>query len=191
VLAVAELESDIRDPDYLGSIAVSGVADAKELYEQIAKGNSPGQLVFLVYGVQTLYPQFQVDQVLTEKARALYRQAENACALASTDSQISANQMLKPDWENNGFVQQFFARNTMGRKPIYGPLLIISSYADPAVRTGMTARAVARMCKERDILQFRQYQSAEIAGVLGDSVRDQLTWMEARFAGRPASSNCH
>ena len=124
-------------------------------------------------------------------ALPLYRQIENACAVASTDSEIPAGQMLKPDWEDNGFVQKFFTRNTVGQKAAYGPLLIISSDADPVVSTGMTARVVARMCKERDMLQFRQYQNPAFAGVLGDSVRDQLTWIQARFAGRPASSNCH
>ena len=111
-------------------------------------------------------------------------------AFARLVSSELSNQMLKPDWEDNGFVRQFFARNTIGQRPTYGPLLIISSDADPVVRTGMTAQAVARMCKERDMVQFHKYQSAEFARVLGDSVRDQLTWIEARFAGRPASSNC-
>jgi hypothetical protein len=190
-LGVAELERDIRDPNYLGSIAVSGIADAKELYEQIAKGNSSGQFVFLAYGVQTLYPRFQVNEVLTEKALALYRQIENTCAVTSTDSEVPANQMLKPNWEDNGFMQQFFARNTVGQKPTYGPLLIISSDAHPVVRAGLTARAVARMCKQRDAVQFHKYRSAEFTRVLGDSVRDQLTWIQARFAGQPASDNCH
>ena len=88
-------------------------------------------------------------------------------------------------------MQQFFARNTVGQKPTYGPLLIISSDADPVVRTGLTARAVTRMCKQRDAVQFHKYQSAEFARVLGDSVRDQLTWIQASFAGRPATGNCH
>ena len=189
-LAIGELERDIRDPDYLGSIAVSGIADAKGLYEQIAK-DSPGQFVFLAYGVQTLYPRFQVNEVLTEKALALYRQIENACAVTSTDSEVPANHMLKPNWEDNGFMQQFFARNTVGQKPASGPLLIISSDADPVVRTGLTARAVTRMCKQRDAVQFHKYQSAEFARLLGDSVRDQLTWIQASFAGRPATGNCH
>ena len=186
-LAVAELESDIRDPDYLGSIAVSGIADAKEFYEQVAKANSPEPLLFLAYGVQTLYPPFQVDQILTKDAFAPYRRIEGDCAAAVSSP---VHQMLRPGWEDNYFVRQFFARNTVGQKPAYGPLLIVSSYADPAMRTGMTRRIVTRMCKQRDKLQFHQYQGSDFAGVLGDSVRDQLTWIQARFAGRPASSNC-
>ena len=189
-LAVAQLEHDIQDADYLGSIAVSGVADARDFYEQIAKGDSPGQLLFLAYGVQTLYPRFQVNQVLTEKALPMYHEIENACAVTSGESEGAAAHMLNPDWEDNAFVQQFFDRNVVGRKPSHEPLLIISSSADPAVSTGMTARAVARMCKQRDMVQFHQYQSSEVARALGDSVRDQLTWIQARFAGRPPSSNC-
>ena len=186
-LAIAELESDIRDPDYLGSIAVSGIAEAKEFYEQVAEVNSPEPLLFLAYGVQTLYPPFQVNQILTKEAFAPYRQIEGGCAAAVSSH---AHQMLRPGWEDNYFVRQFFARNTVGQKPAYGPLLIISGYADPAVRTGMTLRAVTRMCKQRDKLQFHQYQGSDFAAVLGDSVRDQLTWIQARFAGRPASGNC-
>ena len=86
-------------------------------------------------------------------------------------------------------MRQFFARNTVGQKPAYGPLLIISGYADP-VMTGMTLRVVTRMCIQRDNLQFHRYQDSDFGAVLGDSVRDQLTWIQARFAGRPASSNC-
>jgi acetyl esterase/lipase len=186
-LAVAGLESDVRDPGYLGSIAVSGIADAREFYEQAAKANSPEPLLFLAYGVQTLYPPFQVDQILTKEALAPYLRIEGDCAAALSSP---AHQMLRPGWEDNYFVRQFFARNTVGQKPAYGPLLIVSGSADPAVATGMTLRVVTRMCKQRDHLQFHQYQGSDFAGVLGDSVRDQLTWIQARFAGRPASSNC-
>ena len=190
-LAVAELEGDIRDPDYLGSIAISGIADAKEFYELSASGRSPAQLVVLAYEIQTLYPQFQENQMLTEKALALYPQVEKACGMASTDSETTAAQVLKPGWQGNGAVEHFFARNTIGQKPSYRPLLLVSSDADPAVRMGMTARVVSRLCRQNDAVQFHDFQRSEFASVLGDSVRDQLTWIQARFAGRPASSNCH
>lgn len=190
-LAIAELEGDIRDPDYLGSIAISGIADAKEFYELSANGRSPAQLVVLAYEIQTLYPQFQANQMLTEKALALYPQVEKACGMASTDSDTTAAPVLKLGWQGNGFVEQFFARNTIGQKSAYRPLLLVSSDTDPAVRIGMTARVLARLCRQRDVVQFHDYQRSEFASVLGDSVRDQLTWIQARFAGRPASSNCH
>jgi alpha-beta hydrolase superfamily lysophospholipase len=190
-LTVAELESDIRDPDYLGSIAISGIADAKEFYELSAKDTLPALLVVLAYEIQSLYPQFQTNQMLTEKGLAFYSQLEKACVVRSRDPDTIAAPVLKPGWKEDSVVERFLARNTIGQKPAYRPLLVVSSDADPAVRTGMTARAVARLCRQRDVVQFRGYQSSEFASVLGDSVRDQLTWIQARFAGRPASSNCH
>jgi alpha-beta hydrolase superfamily lysophospholipase len=189
-VAVAGLESDIRDPGYLGAIAVSGVADAREFYEQLAQANSPEPLLFLAYGLQTLYPQFQASQILSKEALAPYSQIERSCAVNVSGREDPVAQMLRPGWEDNSFVRRFFARNTLGQKPAYGPLLIISSDADPAVKTGMTHRALTRMCKQHDTIQFHQYQSSDFAAVLGDSVRDQLTWIQARFAGRRASGNC-
>ena len=129
--------------------------------------------------------------MLTEKAVALYPQVEKSCGVTSTDPDTTAAQVLKPGWQGNSVMEQFFARNTIGQKPAYRPLLIVSSDADPAVRMGMTAQVVARLCGQRDVVQFHDYQRSEFASVLGDSVRDQLTWIQARFAGRPASSNCH
>lgn len=189
-LAIAGLESGIRDPDYLGAIAVSGVADAKEFYEQVARANSLEPLLFLAYGVQTLDPRFQASQILSKEALAPYSLIERSCAGTASGPEVPASQMLRPGWEDNDFVRRFFARNTLGQKPAYGPLLIISSYADPAVRMGMTLRAVTRMCKQHDTVQFHQYQGSDFAAVLGDSVRDQLTWIQARFAGRRPSGNC-
>ena len=189
-LAVAELEHDIRDRDYLGSIAISGVADAQEFYEQVARTGSVDGLLFLAYGIQTVYPGFQPNQMLTKEGLSAYQQTESSCAATISGPAISAIGALKPDWENNYFVREFFARNTPGNKPAYGPLLIISSYADPAARTGMTLRAVKRMCKQGDAVQFNQYQGSDFAAVLGDSVRDQLTWIQGRFEGRRASGNC-
>jgi alpha-beta hydrolase superfamily lysophospholipase len=190
-LGVAELEGEIRDPGYLGAIAVSTVADAKDADDLASGGSFPGRLFALVYGVQTLYPAFDVNQVLTDKSQSLYRRMEHACAVTVPDFELSAGAMLKQDWKENGYVQQFLARNTIGRKPAQGPVLIVSSDSDPVVRTGIMMRMVARMCKRRDVVLFHQYRNSDSASLLGDSVRDQLTWIQARFAGRPASSNCH
>ena len=189
-LAVAELEQEIRDRDYLGSIAISGVADAREFYEQVARTDSADGLFFLAYGIQTVYPAFQPNQMFTSEELSASEHTESSCA-ANVSGFAPANRALKPDWENNYFVREFFARNLLGKKPAYGPLLIISSYADPAVRTGMTLRAVKRLCKQGDAVQFHQYQGSDFAAVLGDSVRDQLTWIQERFEGRRASGNCY
>jgi hypothetical protein len=99
--------------------------------------------------------------------------------------------MLKQNWKNDKFVEEFFSRNLLGQNPASGPLLVIGDDGDPAVPASATAQVVARMCKQGDAILFDKFSDPQPGLVLGDSVRDQMAWIEARFAGRPASSNCH
>jgi hypothetical protein len=187
-VAVAEKENQIRDPGYLGSIAISGLADAKELYGRSARGSSNVMLVSLAYGIKTVYPQFQVTDMLTEKALALYQHIDEKCWESGTNAELSRAETVKPGWEGNGFVRQYFARNGLAQTRAYGPMMVISSDDDPAIPSATTAQAITRMCKQGDQIQWQRYPNLD--RVIGDSVRDQIAWIEERFAGRPAATNC-
>ena len=189
-VGVAELESEIRDANYLGSIAVSGIADVKDVYEHLAQGLSGSLPALLAYAIKAAYPQFDVADIMTEKGVPTYQMIQKACSVTNTGPEVSAGEMLKPTWENNSFVKQFFSRTALGHKPAQGPLLVISGEADSTVPIAMTAQAVDRLCREGDRVQFYKYEGVGPAGLLGDSVRDQISWIQARFAGQPATSNC-
>jgi predicted esterase len=98
--------------------------------------------------------------------------------------------MLKPNWEKNSLVKRFFSRNALGQKPTQGPLLVISGEADSAVPIATTAQAVGRLCRAGARVQFYKYEGVGPAGLLGNSVRDQISWIQARFAHEPVVSNC-
>lgn len=189
-VGVAELEHEIRDPNYLGSIAISGLDDLEDRY---GPSNTPvffPMPLLLAYGIKTVYPKFDVRQILTDKALALYPEAEKSCNDPTEGSKLALGEILKPDWASNQFVRQYFARNAPGKKPAQGPVLVISSELNPAVPIGGTAQVIARMCKQGDRVQFDRYPDSPPASVFGDSVRDQISWIQARFAGRPAAGNC-
>jgi hypothetical protein len=184
VIGVAELERDIRDPGYLGSIAISGLDDPRERYKS---SDTP---LFMAYGIKTVYPKFDVKDMLTDKGMELYAQLMQSCSDPARQSKYSLVEILKPNWANNDFVQQYFARNTPGRKTSERPMLIISSELDPSTPINRTAEMISRMCNRGDRIQFDRYSESEMGGLFGDSVGDQISWMEARFSGRPATSNC-
>jgi len=185
-VAVAEKQNEIREAGYLGSIAISGLADAKELFAHSTQAPASSMFTFLAYGIKTVYPQFQVTNMLTEKALALYEQVGQNCGETAIVGQ--AAEALKPGWENNEFVKQYFARNTLGQTQARGAILVISADADRTVPAA--APVIARMCKQGDRVQWERYPDLEPGRLIGDSVRDQITWIEARFAGRPAPANC-
>jgi pimeloyl-ACP methyl ester carboxylesterase len=190
-VAVAEEENEVRDPSYLGSIAISGVLSAEEIYAHSSLGSSSLMLTSLAYGIKTVYPQFQEADMLTEKGLALYHHMEQMCSQARTIPELPPAEIAKPSWEKNAFVRQYLVRNNLGQTRAYGPILVISVDTDQGTPPTMRAQAIARMCKEGDRVQWERYHDLDPERVIGDSVRDQIAWIEARFAGRQTPTNCH
>jgi hypothetical protein len=186
--AVAVSESEVRDPNYLGSVATSGVADAQEAYQRFAQGSSNRMPLVLASTVKALYPEFQVSDMLKDTALPAYQRVAETCG-GETESEFTTG-MLKPGWESNRFVKEFFGRNTPGQKPAHGPLLVISGEADPAIPAEMTGKTVARMCKQGSRILFLKYPDLDASGAMGASVADQISWIKARFAGYVAPGNC-
>jgi pimeloyl-ACP methyl ester carboxylesterase len=188
VVAVAEKENEVRDSNYLGGIAISDIAGGKEIYEPATAGTSSQILTSLAYGIKTVYPQFQVSDMLTEKGLALYHDTGETCGQA-TVPQLPGKEAVKPGWDSNGFVRQYFGRNDPGQTKAYGPILVISGHADPSKLAAAT-QAIGRMCKQGAGVQWERYPDLDPGSVIGESVRDQIGWIEGRFGGRPSPSNC-
>ena len=88
-MAVADKENEIRDPNYLGAIAISALVSAKEIYEHAGQGAS-STVPALAYGIKTVFPQFQAAEILTKKGIELYGQLEQTCASASMIRETSS-----------------------------------------------------------------------------------------------------
>ncbi len=185
--AVAVAESDVRDPNYVGSIATSGLADAQPAYERFAL-NANRILLAVASTVNALSPAFRVSDMLRGKVLATYDRASQACA-GETEPKFT-NESLSPGWESNGFVKEFLSRNTPGVKTAHGPVLVISGEADPRIPGDMTTPTVARMCKKGDRIMFLKYPNVDAGGAMGSSTSDQISWIKARFSGQTAPSNC-
>ena len=188
--AVAVAESDVHDPNYLGSVVTSGLADAQQAYQHFVQepSSSNRMLLVLTSTVKVLYPEFQVSDMLKDSALPAYQHVAQTCG-GEAEPEFT-NGMLKLAWENNRFVKEFFSRNTPGQKPPHGPFLVISGEADPVIPGEISAKTVARMCKQGDRILFLKYPNLDASGVMGASVADQLSWIKARFAGDVAPGNC-
>jgi hypothetical protein len=186
VAGVAELESDMHDSGYLGSIAISGLDDPQERFRlsDSTKFDTP---LFLAYGIQTVFPQFNVKDILTDKGLSLHTQIEKSC---TDPARQSSSEILNPNWASHRFVKQYFARNEPGQRAAKAPMLIISSALDPSIPISRTTQVISTMCKEGDEIQFDRYPDSELSSLFGDSVAAQISWIEARFANRPAANNC-
>src|ERR1035441_4672786 len=174
--AVAVAESEIQDPDYLGSVATSCLADGREIFQRSAPGSSNRMLLPLAATLKALYPEFQVGDMLKDTALPAYQRVARTCE-RETETSFS-NEMLKPGWESNRFVKEFFSRNTPGQKRATRPLLVISGEADAAIPAEMTGKTVARMCEQGSRILFLKYRDVDASGVMGASVADQISWRQ-------------
>lgn len=186
---LAEAESEIGDPGYLGAVAISGVVEPQEMFAHLALGPDHSMLVFLAAGIKTVFPEFRVEDMLTEKAMRLYQYISHSCEVR-LGPEPEAREMLKPDWGNNAYVKRFFVRNSLGRQPAFGPLLVIGGETDAEVPPALAAAAVARLCEQKDRVLFVKYRGPNASSVLGNSVSEQVSWIRARFSGLPGPGNC-
>jgi hypothetical protein len=184
---VAELE---HNPNFLGSVALSGIVDGNNLLARHSSKEATLHPVFLAYGIKSVFPEFEVKDILNNGGLMLYKEVENSCTINPGTPQSSVHQPLKPNWQENTFVQDFLQRNTLGKKAASAPLLVLASATDPETPITFTTEAVARLCKQGDRVQFYEYQNPDARAAIGDSVRDQIGWIQARFAHRAAPSHC-
>jgi Secretory lipase len=189
-ISVAEAIQKNVDSNYLGAIGILGVADPPEFYGHLAQGSSYSMLVFLAQGIKNQYAEFRVDDMLTEKGMALYKYLSERCE-ATSEQAPNSNELLKAGWQNNPYIKEFFSRNALGRKPAFSPLLLISGETDGDVPSALTVDIVSRLCQRKDRVLFVNYPGLNASAVLGNSVGEQVSWIRARFSGRPAPSNCH
>jgi hypothetical protein len=189
-IGVAEMEGRLRDPNYFGAVAISGIADLPDLYDRLSKEQALGMLSVLAYGIKTIYPEFKVGDMLKEKALPAYHDVGETCGILGKIIDLPVADLLKSSWDSNRSVIQFFDRNTLGRTPAYGPLLIIEDEGDPSFPPSLAVPVVARLCKQGDRVQVNKFSDPGPGQVLGGSVRDQMSWIEGRFAGRTAQNSC-
>ncbi|MGB9235910.1 MAG: lipase family protein [Terriglobales bacterium] len=186
VVSAAELEHQNPDANYLGSVAISRVTDLDDLFAPT--GNESHELpLLLAYGVKTAFPKFEAKDILTNLALPLYAQVGDACGVPDAEK-VPVAGMLKAQWESNKFVQGYFGRNRLGMVPANGPLLVIGSEGDSLIIA--TTKVVARLCRQGDRVLFNRYAEYDPGKVIGDSARDQISWIQDRFAGRVPRSNC-
>jgi Secretory lipase len=189
-VAVNEAVAKNAYSNYLGAIGILGVADPPEYFEHLAQGTAYPMLVFLAQGIKNQHVEFVVEDMLTEKGMVLYKNLSESCE-ATSEQAPNSSELLKAGWQNNPYVKEFFSRNALGRKPAFSPLLLISGETHGDVPSSLTDAIVSRLCQQNDQVLLVNYPGLNASSVLGNSVGEQLSWIRARFSGRPAPSNCH
>ena len=194
-LGVAELEAGLKDPNFLGTISLAGASDLEDGIRSAMEVRMPvlnGLMAFWIYGVKTLFPDLNLQDVLTNQAFAVYQASvENGCSAASgAFAVLPTNEMLRSGWDQNKYVKEFLARNRPGTQPTYGPLFLVSGGDDVLFTELASQKIFQRLCRAGSVAERKVYPGLGHDPVVYGSLRDQMEWMSARFAGKPAPNDC-
>ncbi|MGB7492817.1 MAG: lipase family protein [Candidatus Acidiferrum sp.] len=188
--AVTETVSEIQDQNFLGSIGLGGLVDSENIANGWMQGDPTG-MIYVAQGVKAEFPEFEPSEILTAQVMPYYRKALDSCDAVSELPPLSANQVLKQNWPENRFIKQYFAVNTLGRKPASRPILILISDSPSSVPVAFTDQAVKRLCSQRDLILYKKLKSRDSKALIGDSVGEQIAWIQARFSNQTPESNCN
>lgn len=191
---VAEAEHDLKDPNYLGAVSVAGVAREVDFFSHLS--NTPGvgfYLAFMAAGIHARYPDFNPHDLLSDSVLEHYADVTTKGCFYygyATYASLPAGTLLRPNWDKSASVHRFFEGNAVGAAPIGGPLFVIAGEADQTVPIAGVRAAVKQLCEARQPVTFRSYPGLDHDPTMEKSTPVQLEWIRARFAGKPAASNC-
>ena len=109
--------------------------------------------------------------------------------LASTPDQLS-----RPGWTNNTYVQQYSKIATVGNKKFAGPLLILQGEQDEVVAYPVVQAAAKGLCKNSAYssgqmsLEMVSYQAMDHFSVIQASQHKWLSWVKDRLNGRGSAA---
>lgn len=192
---VAQQEGTVRDPNYLGAVAVAPAVNVPWLIHSMGAPNDAEAFydIYVAYGIKARFPQFNITDMLTKPALAEYgMMTTKTCWLygnATGSSHVLQISAVKPHFAENPWVEKFARQDFFLRRPTR-PLLVLAGGADQSVPLQSIRQFAVTACRRGYPLQFRVFPGLDHGPVMDKSTPDQLRWIGARFAGRSTSDNC-
>jgi hypothetical protein len=192
---VAEQEAVLKQPDYLGAVAVAAATlhDGWLVTHPDTTHDAGFYMAWLAYAIQARFPGFRPMDMLSAAGAAHYTEiTTRGCWYYgyALYRGVDAPAMVQPNWSRNRWVEQFFAENRAGMSPLAGPLFAIAGEADRSVPLAAVREVVDRACRNHQQVLFRQYPGLDHDETMLESVPAQIDWIRDRFAGRPLMPNC-
>ncbi len=190
---VAELQTDINDPSYLGFVSMSGLGNARDPMIFISK-MAPQLAFFIIISVKARYPDFDYADVLTDKGLELFEQEKARCQGPGfgppEPSPLKGSEALKKDWDRNPYIDKYFKMDESGQEKYRGPALVLIGDKETPHTMKNDPAVAKRMCQQGVDVLLKIIPDAEHVTLLGKSIKEQVDWIADRFAGREIPSDC-
>jgi pimeloyl-ACP methyl ester carboxylesterase len=192
---VAEQETGIDDPDYLGAVSVAGAVRLVQFLDLMdhTEGGLTMYVAYLGWALHARFPQSRPEELLSARAMQLYGAVTTQGCWNYGYARfigMPKGAVLNANWRGNAAVQRLAQENEQGALRIGKPLLVIAGEADLSIPIEGERETVARACRNGTALAFKSYPGLDHDPTMIQSVPYQLAWIRDRFAGKTAVSTC-
>ena len=179
------------DLDIVGTVA--GAPPSQLSLIAAALKNSPYRfyLGMVAAGWAAAYPDALPEDVLTPLGVEKLAAVDTGCGgdLATAWSDVPYESLVKADPATVEPWKTLLVTNDPGFVVGESPILIIHGEQDEQIPTVSSKLLLDRMCGIGQVVERRTYPGSH-SGVIGPSLPDMLSWIDARLAGTPAPTSC-
>jgi pimeloyl-ACP methyl ester carboxylesterase len=188
-----------RAPEYplLGTVPMAPASHLAQALDIVGKIKPPRlntlpEIAYLLLSVKVSDPAFDPAEVASPLMVAGLRPALTGCfeQVEHHYTKHPPASIFKRNWRTSEPLRLFVSRNAPGAALSTGPLFLAQGTGDKVVAPQLTAALDKHLCEIGDTVDFRRYPGVEHVPLVGRATDDVLEWIAARFAGKPATSNC-
>ena len=194
VLKLAEVQARLKDPNCLGVIAIAPPGAWEASLGAINDSMYRGYAAFVAFGLKAVYPDFEYGDLLSPEATKLMPVVKDhgwEVSMATFAYQVPPGRMLRADWKQNRRLRQFAALSIPGAKAAGGPVLLLAGLADATVPAKTVELTFQQLRGQGTAVEYRAYPGLDHDPLVFGSFRDQVRWVEERFAGKPFTPGDH
>ncbi|MBA3488498.1 MAG: lipase [Longispora sp.] len=189
----AELQPAYAPELPLRGVAAGGVpADMTVMADSLDGSAFFAFLAMAGIGMQAAYPELKLESYLTAAGRRMFTAYRESCmfealvpfAFHRMRDFATGDVLKRPDW------QERMARQRPGNVAPIVPMMLWHGYNDQVVPYRVASSLRDRYCGMGVKVNWETYRIAEHVGGVIQAVPSVLSWLDGRFTGRTAQSNC-
>jgi len=199
----ADLFAATLAPEYanelnlLGNVAMAPASHIGSTVEAMAAAAEPsyalGYAMYVLQSFASNHPAIDLTAILTPEALLHLPQTRTDCISKTVSEGYWATAVPRDQFvagADLSAVLAVSAANDPARLAVSVPTLIVQGTADTTVLPAWTDGTVRGLCGNGSPVLYRAYEGADHETIVQRSAEDVRRWIDARFAGSPAQSNC-
>ncbi|MEJ2855887.1 MULTISPECIES: lipase family protein [unclassified Saccharothrix] len=195
--AVELYKSYAPELDLKGAYAGAPPADLGVVAKNLDGHYAAGFLGYALLSLDAAYPELDIPALLNDQGKQLMAQVEHQCTVEAVAAHAfrQSKDLTKDGRPLEAYLTQepYASRveqQRIGVRKPGAPVLVVHSVLDDIVPYGQAAEMVRRWCAQGANVKFSSSLAPTHVGGAIAAYLEAFAWLEARFAGVPATGNC-